>query len=287
MTDPTDPEIGVEEAVPTLAPIDPTPSVQPLPSPQSAWLLRGLGHVCGLCRSYDFSARVTPPDASALLAYWTVELTEPDVRKARAESIGRAYDGANNRGTRVEAKAVGYVQALSIGFAIVTLVLTRDSVILRLMSLAALLFFSTATWGALDVLRVRARQQLLARDATSITDGLAETATAAACMEIQHIRSSNFISGAAHDLAIGGLFALTSLVLMVFGVGSANGKSNDEGPTTPPVVSLTTEVATSTTSDSQVSSTTSVLGSTATPPVSGVAETAPIDSTSTTAQTSG
>lgn len=285
MPDPVDPGTGVEGAALATVPIDPALPVQQHPSPRSPWLRRGLGHVCGLYRSYDFSARVVPPDPSALLAHWMDELSGPDVRNARSEAISRAYDGANNRGTRIEAKAIGYLQVLALGFAVVTLVLTRDSMILRLVSLAALLFLSTATWGALDVLRVRSRQQVLARDATSVTGGLAEAATAAACMEIQHIRSSNFISGAAHDLAIGGLFALASLVLMVFGVGSASGQSNDPGPTKQPVVPLTIEETTSTSWEPWVSSTSSGLDLPATPPGTGPEDTAPIVSTPTTGQT--
>lgn len=182
----------------------------------------------GLARAHQYNSRVADPDHEALRHEWNERLAEASERDNRRDAIARAYDGAVDRGIRVEAKAIGYLQILAIAAAIVTLVLTRDAVVLRVLSIAALIYLTAAALGCLDVLRLRSREQALVRDANSPSFGLAEAAVAAESMEQQHVRSSNSMFGAERDLKWGGAIALVSLVLMAFGLG-LNSSSSPEG----------------------------------------------------------
>ena len=189
--------------------------------PLAKHLNRVMSPVFGLCRSFSFNSRIRMPEQDSLIAEWSEALDSAEARAKRAAGIGRAYDDAITRGIRVEAKAVGLLQIIAIGFAVVTLVLSRQDVVLRTISLSALVFLTAATWGALETLRVRRRPQVLARSALSQSDGLVETAVAAEELESLHVRSSNLLAGVVRDLAVGGAIALLALVLLGFGWGAA------------------------------------------------------------------
>jgi hypothetical protein len=199
---------------------------------------RFLSPVFGLCRSFWFNSRIRVPRRETLVADWSAALDSTDTQARRAVAIGRAYDDAVTRGTRVEAKAVGLLQVVAIAFAVVTLVLSRQDIMIRAISLVALLFLIAATWGALEVLRARPRPQALVRTAISGSHGLVETAAAAEQLESLHLYSSNFLAGVVRDLAVGGSIALLALVLVGLGRGDAE-------PLPPPA--QTTTIPTSTT----------------------------------------
>lgn len=204
-------------------------------------LNRVMSPVIGLCRSFSFNSRIRIPEQTALLAEWSEELDSPEIRAKRAAGIGRAYDDAVSRGIRVEAKAVGLLQVVAIGFAIVAFVLSRQDVVLRAIALLALVFLTAATWGALEALRVRRRPQVLARSALSESDGLVETAAAAEELESLHTLSSNLLSGVLRDLAVGGAIALLALVLVGLGWGTAEDAVGGPGSNAPSPSSTTVE----------------------------------------------
>jgi len=182
-------------------------------------LNHALSLVFGLCRSLWFNSRIRIPERETLVADWSNALDTRDAQDRRAVTIGRAYDDAVARGIRVEAKAVGLLQVIAIGFAVVTLVLSRQDVIVRVVSLVALVFLTSATLGALAALRVRPRPQVLVRTALTASDGLVETAAAAEELESLHLYSSNFLAGVVRDLTVGGAIALLALVLVGLGRG--------------------------------------------------------------------
>lgn len=184
-------------------------------------LNRSLSPVFGLCRSFWFNSRIRIPERETLVADWSTALDTREAQARRAVTIGRAYDDAVTRGIRVEAKAVGLLQVIAIAFAVVTLLLSRQDLVIRGVALAALVFLTSATWGALEALRARPRPQALVRTALTASDGLVETAAAAEQLESLHLYSSNFLAGVVRDLAVGGASALLALVLIGLGRGDA------------------------------------------------------------------
>ena len=122
------------------------------------------------------------------------------------------------RGIRLEAKAVGLLQVIAIAFAVLTQALGERNLVVRGAALAALLFLTAATWGALEALRMRPRRQVLARTALSESGGMGERAAAAEQLEVLQLHSSNFLAGVTRDLAVGGTLALVALALMGFGL---------------------------------------------------------------------
>ena len=185
-------------------------------------LNRVLSPAFGLCRSFWSNSQVRIPERETLVTDWSTALDTRETQARRAVGIGRAYDDAITRGIRVEAKAVGLLQVIAIAFAVVTLVLSRQDLVIRAISLVALVFLTAATWGALEALRARPRPQALARTALSESDGLVETAAAAEQLESLHLYSSNFLAGVVRDLAVGGSIALVALVLVGLGRGDAD-----------------------------------------------------------------
>lgn len=207
-------------------------------SPSVAMRLnRALSPVFGVCRSFWFNSQIRIPERKTLVADWSTALDTREAQARRAATIGRAYDDAVTRGIRVEAKAVGLLQVIAIAFAVVTLVLSRQDLLIRGVALVALVFLTSATWGALEALRARPRPQALARTALTASDGLVETAAAAEELESLHLYSSNFLAGLVRDLTVGGAIALLALVLVGLGRG-------DPELPTPPVE---TTIPTSTT----------------------------------------
>jgi hypothetical protein len=183
------------------------------------WALRLVASVFGLYKSHFFNKRVGDIDLEDTAATWNNELKTESLRRDRADAIGRAYSGAFDRGVRLEAKAVGYLQVLAIAFAIVTLGIVRDSIVVRVVLGTSLLFLTIAVLGTVAVVQPGARRQALVWDATSPTNGLAEAAIAAADMDRRHIRSANSLAGATHDLLVGGALAVVALILIAAGFG--------------------------------------------------------------------
>jgi hypothetical protein len=161
----------------------------------------------------------------------------------RAETIGRAYDGAVNRGVRIEAKAVGLLQVIAIGFALIALVADRHVWWLQVVSAVSILYLCFATIGALCLLRTAPRATVVSIHARQATRGLLQTALAAASLERDGPRASNYLDGMLQDLAVGFGAAILALLLTVLGVGHS-------GDGTGPVrsrTSNTTLVSTTTT----------------------------------------
>lgn len=148
---------------------------------------------------------------------WADAFKAPDPRGHRAETVARAYSDAITRGLRVEAKAVGLLQVVAIGFAVIALVAQQDGWILRVLATISLVYLTLSTLGLARVLKVRPRRQVLVRDSLTSSGGLAETAEAAEDLERQHLETSNFMSGATRDLLVGGAVALASLAAVVWG----------------------------------------------------------------------
>lgn len=207
-----------EESVDTN---DSCPVTQPPrnpPSRRGPFPVRILVAMIGLYGSHRASSQLQSVDSDELHGLWSDRLSDP-VNERTANTIGRAYDGAVERGLRVEAKAIGYLQVIAISFAIIALVASTDSIWLRALCLGSTFYLAAAVWGAVDVLRVRPRPQLLAQDAVSPSHGLVEAVVAAQVMEHDHVRASNYASGACRDLVVGGALAVAALVLVALGVG--------------------------------------------------------------------
>lgn len=185
------------------------------------------------------------PDLIAEHELWTEELKHEQEQARRAETIHRAYDGAITRTVRVEAKAVGLLQVIAIGFATVAIVLAQHSGILRLLSIISIVYLILATLGALEILRVRPHQQVVVAHARSATGGLVETAVAAHSLEQGGPWAANLVSGALRDLQVGFGAALVALVLMVVGYGDRD--STPVGSEPPMHTTTTTAPATTTT----------------------------------------
>jgi hypothetical protein len=207
----------------------------------------------GLYLAISASRRVSDLLYDDARAAWETELSGQATSAAREAGIARAYDGAVTRAVRVESKATAYLQVVAIGFAIVVLVIdARESVLLQLLSLVAAGFLVSATWGCLLVLRVRGRRQALVDDAKSVTSGLAEAAAAAAVMEREHVRASNYAIGATKDLIVGGIAALLAVCLMIVGVG------REDEPTAPQQYVPTASTLITETTSTSISPTTSL-----------------------------
>lgn len=195
----------------------------------------------GLWAARRANNRIVLPDQHALVEKWRAELDTEDKRVARAETIGRAYDSANDRGVRVEAKAIGLLQIAAIIAALVALVLTRRATLIAVPSMVSVLYLIAAMWGALEALRLRAQPQVLTADSVSDTGGLAETAAAAQGLEAGGLEASNFVVGAFRDVQYAGMAAFVALVLAVLGVGDASGSPSiaPKQTRTSPVTSTT------------------------------------------------
>ncbi len=176
------------------------------------------GYVCGIYKARWFNSRVVVPKFDESKQRWTEYLSTPTDSDGRLESIGRAYDGAIGRVVRIESKAVGLLQVVAIGFAVIALALTQPTIPVRALSGLALLYLVFSTWAAIDVLRVRAQPQILSSTAQEASP-LASTAAAADVLEAESIRTANLITGAIHDLTIAGIVAGAALLLIVAGVG--------------------------------------------------------------------
>jgi len=187
--------------------------------PRPSIIKRSFAAIVGLYAAHLSSSALGTADIEALRKSWIKQLGPQTASTLAAESIRRAYDGAVERGIRVEAKAIGYLQVIAIAFAIVAIIVPNDSIWLRIVCLASVAFLCAAVWGAMDILRVRSRQQLMARDATSASGGIVETAVAAESMEMEHTRSSNYAAGARRDLVTGGGLAVVALAMATLGVG--------------------------------------------------------------------
>src|SRR5579885_2991913 len=108
----------------------------------------------GYTRASEYNRRLSVHDdeaAAAEDAAWRAAIAKRETRAQRSETIGRAYDGAVTRGIRIEAKAVGLLQIVAIGFAIVALAVDRRMWLLQLLSTIAVIYLSAATLGAVQV----------------------------------------------------------------------------------------------------------------------------------------
>lgn len=210
-----------------------------------SWTLERL---FGLYRSHTFNGKVTGfseevifADLSDAIRQWG-EVFASDPAAMSAPSIGRSYDSAVARLARTEAKAVGLVQVAAVVAAILAITLGRNSNLIRIFSIVALVYLALGTWGALLALKVRTQPQLLVRDAHSDTRGLAETAAAAEGMEVQSIRTTNLVTGAYSDIQRGGAAAALALLLVIAGVGATKSNRDPVLPG-PPGVSVVVDVS--------------------------------------------
>ena len=136
---------------------------------------------------------------------------------AKEATIGRTYDAALSRAGRLETKAIGVVQIGSIIAAVVAVVLTGTTTASRLTASVSLGYLALALVGAFAALRVTKQAQVLVKDARSATNGLAETAAAAATMEERGPIISNYVHGALVDVLVGGIVAFAALAMTLFG----------------------------------------------------------------------
>ncbi|MCP4303601.1 MAG: hypothetical protein GY788_01695 [bacterium] len=179
------------------------------------WLCRPFAPVFGLCGAHAANSKIATPDVGALEDKWRTLL---GTGVADTSAIGVAYQGANAREARVEAKAIGLLQVVVIAFAALAIVLTQDGLVLRLFVCVSLAFLCLATAGSVEALRIRPRPQLLSRAASSTVGSFAEMGAAAEAMETLSIRTSNFFAGALRDLVWGGVAALAALIVLLSGL---------------------------------------------------------------------
>ena len=160
----------------------------------------------------------------------------------RHVTVGRAYDAALSRGTRLEAKAIGVVQIGSIIAAVVAVVLTKPARITRIFAGISLFYLALAIIGALCALSVKSQAQVLVADARSRTAGIAETAAAAAALEERGTLTVNYVYGALIDMRVGGVAALVALGLLLGGVGTGASPPAQQLPVVPAVAPTSTQV---------------------------------------------
>jgi hypothetical protein len=173
----------------------------------------------GFTLAREFNRAVKDPDLGAERAAWSKDVAKASGRSQRAETIGRAYDGAITRAVRIEAKAVGLLQVIAIGFALVALIVDRHSIILQALSLLAIVYLVLATLGTFQLLQVRAQNQVVSAHALDPTAGLLETALAAVTLEHSGPRAANSLTGVLRDLKVGFGAAVVALLLTVAGAG--------------------------------------------------------------------
>lgn len=137
----------------------------------------------------------------------------------RRETISRAYDGATARSVRVEAKAVGLLQVIAIGFALVALVADHRTWVVRGLAVLAIAYLGLATAGALQLLRPLSRRQVVVDTASDQDGGLLATALATSSLEDEHPRMSNFLHGVLRDLVVGFSAALAALLMTIASEG--------------------------------------------------------------------
>lgn len=143
----------------------------------------------------------------------------PTGNEARAETVGRAYDGAVTLVIRLEAKAIGLLQVIAIGFALVALVVDRDSWAITLLCLVAIAYLLAATSGAGCLLRASPQLQVQLDDSLLEDGGLLVMVLAARSLEESNPSRSNLVSGAIRgDVSVGFAAAVVALLLTVLGV---------------------------------------------------------------------
>lgn len=168
-------------------------------------------------RAYN---KATPmPDLAALDTAWAAQVNRRTLTEQRATTIGLAYETAISRAMRVEAKAIGLLQVIAIGFAVVALVTDEDHPLLVVLALVAVAYLGLATVGATELLRTEAQHQVVVEHAKDRTAGLKETAVATASLEARSPRASNLLTGVLRDLRVGLGAAAAALVLSILGVG--------------------------------------------------------------------
>lgn len=191
-----------------------------------------LAYLSGLTYTRSHSKAVKPADFEALNAFWSAEVRKRSARGQRSVTIGRAYDGAITRGIRIEAKAIGLLQVIAVGFAVIALIAGRDGLLLRAVSAASILYLVLATVGVLALMNPAPRPQVGIEHGADDSGGLLATAVAAAGLEAANPVDTNWLRGVVIDLQVGFGAAILGLVLTVAGVGDPGPSRDQDQPTT-------------------------------------------------------